>query len=93
MLKRVREVEQKLLMSKIRCEGAFKSMEHMKTSGEKKPKYNLICIGSTKDSKNRIVISAKAQIEQMWATTTLVNAPTEVQKKIKMVAASQSRHK
>ena len=77
MLKRIREVEQKPLLSKIRREGAFKSMEHMKTSDEKKPKYNLICIGSTKDSKNRI--SEKAQIQQTWATTTLVNAPTEVQ--------------
>ena len=78
MLKRIREVEQKPLMSKIRREGAFKSMEHVKTSDEKKPKYNLICIGSTKDSKNRIVISEKAQIQQTWATTALVNAPTEV---------------
>ena len=86
MLKRVQEVEQRPLLSKIRR--AFKNMECVKTTDEKKPKYNLICIGSTKDPKNRLVISEKAQPEQTWATTTLVNAPTEVPKKVKLEAAN-----
>ena len=93
MLKQVRGVEQRPLMLKIRQEGAFKNIEHVKTPDKKKPRYNLICIGSTKDAKNRIVISEKSQPEQTWATMTLVHAWTEVQKKMKMIASNQLRHK
>ena len=47
--------EQQPLLSKIRREGVFKSVDSMKPQqDDKKPKYNLICIGSTKDAKNRI---------------------------------------
>ena len=68
MLKRVSEVEQRPLSSKIRHEGAFKNMECVKTTDEKKPKHNLICIGSMKDPKNRLVISEKTQPgqQQPW---------------------------
>ena len=93
MLKRARETEQQPLISKIRHEGAFNNLEQVKTIDKKKPKYNLICIGSTKDSKNRIVISEKAQTEQTWSTTTLNNALIEVQAKMKQIASQQSRHK
>ena len=65
----------------------------MKTSEEKKPKYNLICIGSTKDPKNRVVLSEKAQPKQTWAMTMLNNAPIEIQKKIKQVASQHPKHK
>ena len=81
-MKRARETpDQKPLLSKIRREGAFKTLEHMKPLDEKKPKFNLICIGSTKDPKNRVVVSEKAQMEHSWSTTTLANAPAEIQKK------------
>ena len=60
---------------------------------KKKPKYNLICIGSMKDSKNRIIVSEKAQSVVHWATTTLGNAPQDIQKKIKEIAADKPQHK
>ena len=82
------------MLSKIRREGTFKPMDVVKINqDEKKPKYNLICIGSTKDSKNRIIVSEKAQSEVHWATTTLSNAPHDIQKKIKVIAADKPRHK
>ena len=94
LLKRARDNEQQPLLSKIRREGTFKPMDVVKINqDEKKPKYNLICIGSTKDSKNRIIVSEKAQSEVHWATTTLSNAPHDIQKKIKVIAADKPRHK
>ena len=93
LLKHARGIEQQPLLSKVRCEGAFKNLENIKTSDENKPRYNLICIGSTRDSKNRVVLSENAQIEQTWATTTLNSAPAEVQKRMKQVATQQPRHK
>ena len=77
----------------MRCEGAFKPKDTIKTQDEKKPKYNLICIGSTRDAKNRIILSEKAQSEQSWATTALNNAPMEIQKRIKQIAADKQKHK
>ena len=59
----------------------------------KKPKFNLICIGSTKDPRNRVVVSEEAQMEHSWSTTTLANTPADIQKKIKHVASEQPRHK
>ena len=53
----------------------------------------MICIGSTRDAKNRIILSEKAQSEQSWATTALNNAPMEVQKRIKQIAAGKQKHK
>ena len=82
LLKRARGREQQPLLSKIRREGAFKPNDTIKTQDEKKPKYSLICIGSTRDAKNRIILSEKAQSEQSWAMTALNNAPIEVQKKL-----------
>ena len=93
LLKRARGIEQQPLLSKIRHEGAFKNLENIKMSDKNKPRYNLICIGSTRDSKNRVVLSEKAQIEQTWATTTLNSSPAEVQKRMKQVATQQRRHK
>ena len=79
-------------MSKIRREGSFKTMELPKhTEEHKKPKFNLVCIGNTKDSKNRVVVSEKAQPEHTWSTTTLKSAPIEVQKKIKVITSDQPR--
>ena len=93
LLKRARGIEQQPLLSKIRCEGTFENLENIKMSDENKPRYNIICIGSTRDSKNRVVLSEKAQIEQTWATITLNSAPAEVQKRMKQVATQQPRHK
>ena len=50
------------------------------TEEHKKPKFHLVCIGNTKDSKNRVVMSEKRQPEHTWSTTSLENAPVEVQK-------------
>ena len=93
LLKRARGHEQQPLLSKIRREGAFKPKDTFKTQDEKKPKYNLICIGSTRDAKNRIILSEKAQSEQSLATTVLNNAPMEAQKRIKQIAADKQKHK
>ena len=93
LVKRARGHEQQPLLSKIRCEGSFKPKDTIKTQDDKKPKYNLICVGSTSDAKNRIILSEKAQCEQSWATTALNNAPMEVQKKIKQIAAEKQKHK
>ena len=44
----------------------FKSVDHIKTAkqqDETKPKYNLVCIGSTKDQKNRMILSEPVQSE------------------------------
>ena len=69
-------------------------MELLKPIEEhKKPKFNLVCIGNTKDSKNRVVMSEKAQPEHTWSTTTLKSAPIEVQKKIKVITSDQPQHK
>ena len=71
------------LMSKIRIEGKFKTLEKVKKDDEhnNKPKFNLICIGNIKDIKARAVLSEKAQVDQKWSTTTLKVAPVELQKK------------
>ena len=58
-----------------------------------KPKYNLICIGSTKDTKNRIILSERVQNEHYWSTTTLNHAPLDVQKKMKQISADRPKHK
>ena len=61
LLKHAGDNEQQPLLSNIRQKGTFKPMDVVKINqDEKKPKYNLICIGSTKDSKNRIIVSEKA---------------------------------
>ena len=60
---------------------------------DKKPKYNLICIGSTKDAKNRIILSERVQNEHSWSTTTLNHAPLDVQKKMKQISADRPKHK
>ena len=72
---------------------AFKPKDTFKTQDEKKPKYNLICIGSTRDAKNRIILSEEAQSEQSLATTVLNNAPMEAQIRIKQIAADKQKHK
>ena len=53
----------------------------------------MICIGSTRDAKNRIILSEKAQSEQSLAMTVLNNAPMEAQKRIKQIAADKQKHK
>ena len=60
---------------------------------EKKPKYNLICIRSTKDPKNRIILSERVQNEHSWSTTTSTHASLEVQKKMKQIATDKPKHK
>ena len=60
---------------------------------EKKPKCNLICIGSTKDPKNRIILSERVQNEHSWSTTTSTHASLEVQKKMKQIATDKPKHK
>ena len=62
----------------------FKSVDHIKTAkqqDETKPKYNLVCIGSTKDQKNRMILSERIQSEHSWSTAVLMKAPLEIQKK------------
>ena len=59
-------------------------MDHVKTTqqqDEMKPKYNLVCIGSTKDQKNRMILSERVQNEHSWSTAILMKAPLEIQKK------------
>ena len=76
--------EQQPLLSKIRREDVFKSMDHIKTTqqqDEMKPKYNLVCIGSTKDQKNQMILSERVQNEHSWSTAILMKAPLEIQKK------------
>ena len=60
---------------------------------DKKPKYNLICIGSTKDTKNRIILSERVQNEHYWSTTTLNHALLDVQKKMKQISADRPKYK
>ena len=62
LLQKARGVQeqQQPLLSKIRREDVFKSVDHIKTAKQQdktKPKYNLVCIGSTKDQKNRMILS------------------------------------
>ena len=62
----------------------FKSVDHIKTTqkqDEMKPKYNLVCIGSTKDQKNRMILSEQVQNEHSRSTAVLMKAPLEIQKK------------
>ena len=62
----------------------FKSVDHIKTAqqqDETKPKYNLVCIESTKDQKNRMILSERVQNEHSWSTAVLTKAPLEIQKK------------
>ena len=76
--------EQQLLLSKIRREGIFKSVDHVKTTqqqDETKPKYNVGCIGSAKDQKNQMILSERVQNEHSWSTAILTKAPLEIQKK------------
>ena len=71
-------------MSKIRREDVSKSVDHVKTTqqqNEMKPKYNLVCIGSTKDQKNQMIPSERVQNEHSWSTAILMKAPLEIQKK------------
>ena len=73
-------------MSKIRRDGIFKSVDHVKTTqqqDETKPKYSLVCIGSTKDQKNRMILSERVQNEHSWSTAILTKAPLEIQNKNK----------
>ena len=59
-------------------------MDHIKTAkqqDEEKPKYNLVCIGSTKDQKNWMILSERVQSEHSWSTAVLTKAPLEIQKK------------
>ena len=61
----------------------LKSVDHIKTAkqqDETKPKYNLVCIGSTKDQKNWIILSERVQNEHTWSTAVLTKAPLEIQK-------------
>ena len=88
--------QQQPLLSKIRREGVFKSMDHIKTAkrqDETEPKYNLVCIGSTKDQKNRMILSERLQSEHSWSTAVLMKAPLEIQKKIKQIATDKPKHK
>ena len=71
-------------------------MDHVKTAqqqDETKPKYNLVCIGSTKDQKNRMILSEQVQNEHSWSTAILTKAPLEIQKKIKQIATDKPKHK
>ena len=65
----------------------------MKAPDERKVKYNLVRIGSTKDAKTLVVVKEKAQNEQTWSTTTLSSAPVELQRKLRQIALPQVRHK
>ena len=60
-------------------------MDHVKKTtqqqDETKPKYNLVCIGSTKDQKNRMILSERVQNQHSWSTAILTNSPLEIQKK------------
>ena len=84
LLQKARDIqEQQPLLSKIRREGVFKSVDHVKATqqqDETKPKYNLVCIGSTKDQKNRMILSEQVQNEHSWSTAVLTKAPLEIQK-------------
>ena len=82
------------LMSKIRIEGKFKTLEKVKKDDEHtyKPKFNLICIGSVKDIKAHIVLSEKAQVDQKWSTTTLKVASVELQKKVDTIVNGLPKH-
>ena len=74
----------------------LKSVDHIKTAkqqDEMKPKYNLVCIGSTKDQKNRMILSEQVQNEHSWSTAILTKAPLEIQKKIKQIATDKPKHK
>ena len=62
-------------------DGKFNTMDKIKKEDEQRPKFNFVCIGNVKDSKTRIVVSKKAQIDQKWSTTTLKNALIELPKK------------
>ena len=62
-------------------EGKFKIMDKIRTGDEPRPKFNLICIGNVKDNGTKVVLSEKAQRDQMWSTTTMKNAPGDLQKK------------
>ena len=58
-------------------------MDHIKTTqqqDETKPKYNLVCTGSTKDQKNQMILSERVQNEHSWSTDVLTKAPLEIQK-------------
>ena len=71
-------------------------MDHVKSTqqqDEMKPKYNLVCIGSTKDQKNRMILSERVQNEHSWSTAILTKAPLEIQKKIKQIAMDKPKHK
>ena len=68
-------------------------LETVKAPDERKVKYNLVCIGSTKDAKTLVVVKGKAQNEQTWSTTTLSSAPVELQRKLRQIALPQVRHK
>ena len=70
-------------MSRMRMSGTFKKMEKVKKDDDhQRPKFNLICIGNVKDSKNRLVLSEKAQPDQKWSTTTIGSAPPDLQKRL-----------
>ena len=60
-------------------------MDHVKKTtqqqDETKPKYNLVCIGSTKDEKNWMILSERVQNEHSWSSAILMKAPLEIQKK------------
>ena len=58
-----------------------------------KPKYNLVCIGSTKDEKNQMILSERVQNEHSWSTAVLTKVPLEIQKKIKQIAMDKPEHK
>ena len=71
-------------------------MDHVKTTqqqDETKPKYNLVCIGSTKDQKNWMIPSERVQNEHSWSTAVLMKAPLEMQKKIKQIPMDKPKHK
>ena len=85
-------------MSKIRMEGKFKSISSEKVKKDNdeqfnKPKFNLVCIGNVKNSKSRVVLSEKAQVDQKWSTTTLKAALIELQKKVNAIVEGQHKHK
>ena len=63
----------------MRVDGTFKKMEKVKQDDDhQRPKFNLICIGNVKNSKNRLVLSEKAQPDQKWSTTTIRSAPPDL---------------
>ena len=71
-------------------------MDYIKTAqqqDETKPKYNLVCIGSTTDQKNQMILSECVQNEHSWSTAVLTKAPLEIQKKIKQITMDKPKHK